>query len=167
MPYTRLGDIGTLDVNTGVIGGNLCCILTLNNTVQLMGNLELSGIDPTAYIAKLPESMTPIADMVFPVYLESNSELRLVPIKINVQGQIILQTASTNGALYFNSKSGLQVIPMKIDMQDPISNQTGLTDGTLYLNGVEFACADRYYNSEIGNNFAQGTSPMRWNMEEQ
>ena len=37
MPYTRLGDIGTLDVNTGVTGGNLCCILTLNNTVQLMG----------------------------------------------------------------------------------------------------------------------------------
>lgn len=166
MPYTKLGDIGTLDVNTGVTGGNLCCILTLNNTVQLMGNLELSGIDPSAYIAKLPESMSPIANMVFPVYLESNSELRLIPIKIDTQGQITLQTASTDGALYFNSKSGLQVIPMKIGMQDPISNQTGLTDGTLYLNGVEFACADRYYNGEIGNNFAQGTSPMRWNLEE-
>ena len=135
MPYTRLGDIGTLDVNTGVTGGNLCCILTLNNTVQLMGNLELSGIDPSAYIAKLPESMTPIADMVFPIYMESGSELSVVPMKVDAQGQINVQTAST--------------------------------EGTLYLNGIEFACADRYYNGEIGNNFAQGTSPMRWNMEEQ
>ena len=135
MPYTRLGNIGTLDVNTGVTGGNLCCILTLDNTVQLMGNLELSGIDPSAYIAKLPESMSPIADMVFPVYLESRSELTLVPMRIDTQGQVTVQTDST--------------------------------EGTLYLNGVEFACAGRYYNGEIGNNFAQGTSPMRWNMEEQ
>ena len=135
MPYTKLGDIGTLDVNAGVTGGNLCCILTLNNTVQLMGNLELSGIDPSAYIAKLPQSMTPVADMVFPIYLESETELTLVPMKVDTQGQITVQTTST--------------------------------EGTLYLNGVEFACADRYYNGEIGNNFAQGTSPLRWNMEKQ
>lgn len=135
MPYTRLGDIGTLEVNAGVTGDNLCCILTLNNTVQLMGNLVLSGIDPSTYIAKLPESMTPIADMVFPVYLESGSELTIVPMKVDTHGQVTVQTSST--------------------------------EGTLYLNGIEFACADRYYNGEIGNNFAQGTSPMRWNMEEQ
>ena len=167
MPYTRLGDIGTLEVNAGITGENLCCILTLNNTVQLMGNLELSSFDPSTYIVKLPESMTPIQDMVFPVYLESNSELKLVPIKIDTQGQITFQKASTDGFLYFNSNSGLTVIPMKMVMQDTISNQTGLTDGTLYLNGVEFACSDRYYNSEIGNNVAQGTSPMRWNMEDE
>ena len=79
--------------------------------------------------------MTPIADMVFPIYMESGSELSVVPMKVDAQGQINVQTAST--------------------------------EGTLYLNGIEFACADRYYNGEIGNNFAQGTSPMRWNMEEQ
>lgn len=155
MPYTKLGDIGTLDVNTGVTGGNLCCILTLNNTVQLMGNLELSGIDPSTYVAKLPESMTPIADMVFPTYLESRSQVTLVPME-----------ADTVFPSYLESESELTLVPMKIDTQGQITIQTSLTEGTLYLNGVEFACADRYYNGEIGNNFAQGTSPMRWNIEE-
>lgn len=34
--------------------------------------------------------------------------------------------------------------------------------GLLYTNGLSFNVCDRYYNSEIGNNFPQGTSPLRW-----
>ena len=37
---------------------------------------------------------------------------------------------------------------------------------TLYMNGVSFNVCDRYYNSSIGNNFSQGTSPLRWDSEE-
>lgn len=37
---------------------------------------------------------------------------------------------------------------------------------TLYLNGVSFNVCDRYYNSSIGNNFSQGTSPLRWDSGE-
>lgn len=32
--------------------------------------------------------------------------------------------------------------------------------GTLYLNGVTFNVCGTYYNSTIGNNFSQGTSPL-------
>lgn len=37
---------------------------------------------------------------------------------------------------------------------------------TLYLNGVSFNVCDRYYNASIGNNFSQGTSPLRWDSGE-
>ena len=37
---------------------------------------------------------------------------------------------------------------------------------TLYMNGVSFNVCDRYYNSSIGNNFSQGTSPLRWDSGE-
>ena len=37
---------------------------------------------------------------------------------------------------------------------------------TLYMNGVSFNVCDRYYSSSIGNNFSQGTSPLRWDSEE-
>lgn len=38
--------------------------------------------------------------------------------------------------------------------------------GLLYTNGLSFNVCDRYYNSEIGNNFPQGTSPLRWDGED-
>ena len=38
--------------------------------------------------------------------------------------------------------------------------------GTLYTNGVSFNVCDRYYNADIGNNFPQGTSPLRWDGED-
>jgi hypothetical protein len=38
--------------------------------------------------------------------------------------------------------------------------------GLLYTNGLSFNACDRYYNSDIGNNFSQGTSPLRWNGED-
>ena len=41
-----------------------------------------------------------------------------------------------------------------------------VTAGLLYTNGVSFNVCDRYYNSEIGNNFPQGTSPLRWDGED-
>lgn len=38
--------------------------------------------------------------------------------------------------------------------------------GLLYTNGLSFNVCDRYYNSEIGNNLPQGTSPLRWDGNE-
>ena len=37
--------------------------------------------------------------------------------------------------------------------------------GMLYTNGLSFNVGDRYYNADIGNNFPQGTSPLRWDGE--
>lgn len=36
-----------------------------------------------------------------------------------------------------------------------------VTAAMLYTNGVCFNVCDQYYNEEIGNNFPQGTSPLR------
>ena len=38
--------------------------------------------------------------------------------------------------------------------------------GMLYTNGLSFNVCGRYYNSDIGNNFPQGTSPLRWDGED-
>lgn len=38
--------------------------------------------------------------------------------------------------------------------------------GTLYTNGLSFNVCGRYYNADIGNNFSQGTSPLRWDGED-
>lgn len=38
--------------------------------------------------------------------------------------------------------------------------------GMLYTNGASFNVCGRYYNADIGNNFPQGTSPLRYNMED-
>lgn len=41
-----------------------------------------------------------------------------------------------------------------------------VASGTLYTNGLSFNVCGRYYNAEIGNNFSQGTSPLRWDGED-
>lgn len=38
--------------------------------------------------------------------------------------------------------------------------------GMLYTNGLSFNVCGRYYNADIGNNFPQGTSPLRGDGEE-
>lgn len=38
--------------------------------------------------------------------------------------------------------------------------------GMLYTNGLSFNVCERYYNTDIGNNFSQGTSPLRWDGED-
>lgn len=38
--------------------------------------------------------------------------------------------------------------------------------GMLYTNGLSFNICGRYYNTDIGNNFSQGSSPLRWNGED-
>lgn len=54
----------------------------------------------------------------------------------------------------------LQKMTVSIDgeMSIPVSGDAE----TLYTNGISFNVCGRYYNSEIGNNFSQGTSPLRW-----
>lgn len=46
-----------------------------------------------------------------------------------------------------------------------MSISSATAQDTLFLNGVLFNVCDQYYNSSIGNNFAQGTSPLLWEGE--
>ena len=131
MPYTILGDIQTLTLSPSAQCDNPCCILTLNNEVQLMGNVILTDYTADTMFATLPESMRPTDDVMVPVFLGET----LVPLMVTPDGELSISQA--------------------------------VTSDTLYLNGVSFNCCDRYYNTDIGNNFSQGTSPLRWDGEAQ
>lgn len=129
MPYNKLGDLQTLTLANNVQCDNPCCILTLDCTVQLMGNMHLNGYEANTPLATLPTSMRPIDEICIPVYLDTTIK------------QLII---TTEGEL----KLGEDV-----------------ASGMLYTNGLSFNVCDRYYNTDIGNNFPQGTSPLRWDGE--
>lgn len=129
MPYNKLGDLQTLTLSGDVQCDNPCCILTLDCTVQLMGNMHLNGYEADTAIATLPTSMRPLDEICLPVYLDTVLK-RLI---IGPEGEIRLDG--------------------------------DVVAGLLYTNGVSFNVCDRYYNSHIGNNFPQGTSPLRWDGE--
>lgn len=126
MPYNKLGDLQTLTLADGVRCDNPCCILTLDCTVQLMGNMRLDGYGAGTAIATLPASMRPADEICLPVYLDA-SVRRLT---VTPAGEI------------------------KLDED--------VAAGLLYTDGASFNVCGRYYNSDIGNNFPQGTSPLRW-----
>ena len=135
MPYTILGDIQTLTLSPSAQCDNPCCILTLNNEVQLMGNIILTDYEADTMFATLPESMRPMNDVVVPVFLGGDTGAILVPLLVTAEGELSISQS--------------------------------VTSSPLYLNGVSFSCCDRYYNANIGNNFSQGTSPLRWDGEAQ
>lgn len=125
MPYAILGDLQTLTLSNNVQCDNPCCILTMDNIVELMGNMVLDGYVGYTALATLPESMRPIYEIAVPVYLDNT----LIRLTVNPNGELSIPASGSGD--------------------------------TLYLNGVMFNVCDRYYNSEIGNNFSQGTSPLR------
>ena len=57
---------------------------------------------------------------------------------------------------------GTTLVKLIINSDGELSIPASGTGDILYLNGVTFNVCDRYYNNAIGNNFSQGTSPMRW-----
>ena len=153
MPYNILGDLQTLTLSPSATCDNPCCILTINNTVQLMGNVSLTNYDGGKMIATLPESMRPNDTIVVPVYLHSNIDATdnvLIYMALNIVTEI----------------DPMNLVPLTVSTDGEISIPMNVTTGILYLNGLEFNVCDRYYNSSIGNNFSQGTSPLRWDSEE-
>lgn len=129
MPYNRLGDLQALTLSDGVRCDNPCCILTLDCTVQLMGNMHLSGYGADTAIATLPASMRPLGEIRLPAYLDTS----LKRLTVTPEGEIRLGE--------------------------------DVAAGTLYTDGMSFNVCGRYYNPDIGNNFPQGTSPLRWDGE--
>lgn len=125
MPYTTLGDIQTLLMANNAQSDNQCCILTLDCTVNIMGNIYLEKYVQDDVIATLPQSMRPIQDIFIPVLLDN------------------------------------QIVTMHVNLSGEISINSSTPSGTLYMNGVFFNVCGTYYNDEIGNNFSQGTSPLR------
>lgn len=131
MPYNNLADLQTLTLGSGVECDNACCILTLDCTVQLMGNMAVTGYASGSTLFTLPETMAPVYDVAVPVMV--------------IDGE-------NPGAL-----------AMLVIQSDGNAHLVGdIEDGMVYTNGLNVNVCDRYYNSEIGNNFSQGTSPLRY-----
>ena len=115
--------------------------LTLNNEAKC---------DNACCILTLDNLVTLMGNVTITNYV-ANSEFALLPspmrsieetrIPVCLDNEVVVMTISTSGSMSLS--------------QDVVS-------GTLYLNGVTFNCCGQYYNSTIGNNFYQGTAPLRW-----
>ena len=146
MPYNILGDLQTLTLSPSAQCDNPCCILTLDNSVQLMGNVVLTDYVGGTGFATLPESMRPLNTIFVPVYLDA----------------AIDATMATPLYVTLGLKTQLNLVPLEVTPEGDMRLSMNVSSGTLYLNGVEFGAYDRYYNGTIGNNFYQGTAPLRW-----
>lgn len=154
MPYNILGDLQTLTLSPSAQCDNPCCILTLDNSVQLMGNILLTDYESGTGFATLPESMRPMDTIFVPVYLDAAIDattLVLLYVTLGLETQL----------------PALNLVPMEVTPDGEMCLNMDIPSGTLYLNGVEFGAYDRYYNDTIGNNYSQGTAPLRWDGSEQ
>ena len=167
MPYTILGDLQTLKLNSNISMDNPCCILTLNCEVLIMDNITVKEITSGSTLFTLPESMTPLKSIHIPVVVGSSetkpSEKTISVIKGEASKGM---TASfhDNFSTETVTLTGVVVPPIMVLQINPDGAVTILSDlsnTTIYTNGLTFNVADRYYNSDIGNNISQGTSPLR------
>ena len=54
------------------------------------------------------------------------------------------------------------LVRLNINNNGELKVNANIDSGTLFTNGLSFNVCGRYYNSTIGNNFSQGTSPLRY-----
>lgn len=86
--------------------------------------------------------------------LEANSTLFKLPESMTPHDQIILP-------VYVENSDGMTIQQLLINKDGTASLKISLINSVVYVNGLTFNVADRYYNSDIGNNISQGTSPLR------
>lgn len=82
-------------------------------------------------------------------------------------GEIIATLPSSmhpNNDIFFPAYLDTTLVRVNVNSKGEIIIYQDATGG-LYLNGKSFNVSDHYYNSSIGNNFSQGTSPLRWDGE--
>lgn len=89
-----------------------------------------------------------------------NNVFAVMPERIRPTHEIFLP-------ICVNSDNMNSIRIMKIDADGNMSvDGESLASGSIYLNGLTFNVNDTWYNAEIGNNWPQGTSPLRWNEEQ-
>lgn len=97
MPYTKLGDLQLLTLSSNATTDNKCTVMSLNNSVSFMGNIELTGYAANTVFATLAESMRPTSEVVIPVYIEDE----LAKMTISSNGEMSL-AIDADGILYLN-----------------------------------------------------------------
>lgn len=130
MPYANIGDMGSLVLADNASCENNCVILTLDDIVELMGNITVEDYSPTEAFAQLPEKMRPMQEVFVACCIPND----IGRIKVD-----------TEGKMYFSTNH--------------LEEDSSLVSTVLYTNGMVFNVCDTYYNEEIGNNYAQGTTP--------
>lgn len=149
MPYNILGDLQTIELSASAVMDNDCCILTINDTVQIMDNVTLTDYTGGEPFATLPESMRPMATVMMPVVVYASLYASDKVFAISTMA-LELDVPQYN------------IMPLTVNESGELSLSEDIKSGTVYLNGLEFNVCNRYYNAVIGNNFSQGTSPLRW-----
>lgn len=97
MPYTKLGDLQLLTLSSNATTDNKCTVMSLNNSVSFMGNIELTGYATNTAFATLAESMRPTSEVVIPVYIGDE----LTKMTIYPNGEMAL-AIDADGILYLN-----------------------------------------------------------------
>ena len=97
MPYTKLGDLQLLTLSSNATTDNKCTVMSLNNSVSFMGNIELTGYAANTVFATLAESMRPTSEVVIPVYIEDE----ITKMTISSNGEMSL-AIDADGILYLN-----------------------------------------------------------------
>lgn len=62
-----------------------------------------------------------------------------------------------NEDIFFSAYLDMDLIRVNVNSKGEIIIYQDATGG-LYLNGIEFNVNDKYYNSDLGNNYKQGTT---------
>ena len=102
MPYNKLGDLQVLTLKDGVTCDNACCILTLDNDVILMADMDLSSYTAGNVAATVPETMRPIHPIMKPIIVSDQYSMSIVYATINNKGEITFSGNVTNGKAHTN-----------------------------------------------------------------
>lgn len=103
MPYTIIGGIGEVELDSSASMENKCNILTLNNVVMLCDNVILNeylAFDPILTLSE--ESLFPDTEICVPVCITHESTTEIVPLYINTDGTLVLHESYEAATLWLN-----------------------------------------------------------------
>ena len=105
MPYARLGNLDQLTLPDTASCKNPCVILTMDNVVQFLDDVELSKHDASTAIASLPTAFRPAGVTVLPCVYKSDEKYELVPVTVSADGDLVIAKSGTlTGTLCMRGK---------------------------------------------------------------
>lgn len=184
MPYGRIAYVEQLDLQSTAQMDNATVFMDLSNTVFFCGDCILTNYAEGQAFAVLPDSILfPLTDVVLPVCVTASFETETLSLDTQSSTKTIVTevTATKTGdnvtdvettdenisfiasaSLVFESSSSAQTrtVPLKIASNGNVSLMQGFDSATVHLSGFQFTANSRYYTPEIGNVYANNTSPL-------
>ena len=184
MPYGRIAYVEQLDLKSNAQMSNATVFMDLSNTVYFCGDCTLTNYTAGQAFAVLPDSILfPLTDVVIPVCvtapftttmlsLETDSTTKTVVTEVTATktGDNVTDVETTDESVSFinsatlvpetSSSTQTRTVPMKIDNNGNVSLMQDFDSATVHLAGFQFTSNSRYYTPEIGNVYANNTSPL-------